>query len=394
MKISYLANANIVDFTDYMFYHNSLDEFIWLIKLAYSPKEHIKRRKYSSNILFQYYIKNTIDFDRLGKHVSSPKTNNPDRFIYYLKQGWYNELASAYPYNESQDDAGTNISLPKGNNLWQTELFPSWAITKTYYSIYAHYNSLLFTHIKKCNTYSHRNPTNHFNNVLLHKFGTILLKYPFNIMVSDIEKPLTGFRYFDRKEWQYQYANYPRELDYDKKYIALKTDMDNATPEEIEFVISLLQQHHHPKSNTIYDVERQYYKNLKRVRSILKCRAPVNIVDLMYLFRTWANYTGSDTYIDLQKGGYLRFLQKNLYVLNYFFAGLNELAAIMFLGENRFTEVFNGFYKSFIETREEMVSGWYYLPFINRIRIYQHLKLINVFDVNALKPQNDILTFI
>lgn len=392
--MKYFPNSNIVDLSDYMFYHNSLDEFIWLIKLAYSPKEHIKRRKYSLNLLFQYYIKNAIDFDKLGKHISSPKTSNSDRFIYYLKQGWYNELASAYPYSPSQDDAGTNIALFEDGNSWQTELFPSWAIIKVYYSIYAHYNSLLFTHTKECNTYSHRNPTNHFNNVLLSKFGTTLLKYPFNIMVSDEEKSLTDFRPFQRKEWLYQYATYPRELDYDKKYIALKTDMDNATPEEIEYVISLLQQRHHLKSNTFYDVEQQYYENLQRVRSILKCKAPVNVVDLMYLFRTWANYTGSDTYIHLQKGGYLRYLQKNLYALNYFFAGVNELAAIAFLGENRFTEVFNDFYKSFIETREEIQSKWHYLPLVSRIRIYQHINLINIFDVNSLQPQHDILTFI
>lgn len=124
------THSNIVDLSDYMFYHNSLDEFIWLIKLAYSPKEHIKRRKYSVNILFQYYIKNAIDFDKLSRHISSPKTSNPDRFIYYLKQGWYNELAAAYPYSPLQDDAGTNIALFKDGDLWQTELFPSWAITK------------------------------------------------------------------------------------------------------------------------------------------------------------------------------------------------------------------------------------------------------------------------
>lgn len=97
-------------------------------------------------------------------------------------------------------------------------------------------------------------------------------------------------------------------MDYDKKYISLKTNTDNATPEEMVYVISILQQRHHSKSNTFYDVEQQYYENLQRVRSILKCKSPVNIVDLMYLFRTWANYTGSDTYIYLQKGGYLRYV--------------------------------------------------------------------------------------
>lgn len=393
-NINIFSNFNIVGLSDYMFYHNSLDEFIWLIKLAYSSIEHIKKRKYSVNILFQCYIKNSIDFNKVEKNISSPKANNLDKFIYYLKQGWYNELAAAYPYGPLQDEAGTNVALTEDYDLWQTELFPSWAITKVYYSIYVYYNSLLFTHTKECNTYRHRNSTNHFNNVLLCKFSTILLKYPFNIMVSDKRYPLADFRPFERKEWKYQYATYPRELDYDKKHIALETDMGTTTPEEMESIVRLIREKRNSKAPTIYDVENQYYENLQRVRSTLKCKAPVNIVDLMYLFRTWANYTGSSTYIDLQKGGYLRYLQKNLYALNYFFGGLNELAAIAYLGEDQFTKIFNEFYGSFIETRKEILCKWYYLPLINRIRIYQHLGFINEFNVNNLKPRNDILTLI
>lgn len=394
LEMSMFTNSNIVDLSEYMFFHNTIDEFIWLIKLAYSPAEHIKKRKYSVNVLFQHYIKNSLDFSKIVRNISSPKANNPDRFIYYLKQGWYNELAAAYPYSSLQDNAGTNIALIEDRDSWQTELFPSWAITKVYYSIYDYYNALLFTHTVDCNTYKHRNSTNHFNNVLLEKFGTILLKYPFNIMVSDKEYSVKDFRLFDRKEWKYKYASYPRELNYDRKYISSKIDMDAATPEELESMLELIKENHFSQAPSIYDVENQYYNNLKCVRSALKCKAPVNIVDLMYQFRTWANYTGSGTYIDLQKGGYLRYLQKNLYTLNYFFGGISEIAAIAYLGEEQFTKVFNEFYKSYIETREEIVSKWYFLPLINRIRIYQHLNILNKLNINNLKPQNDILKLV
>lgn len=377
-----------------MFYHNSLDEFVWLIKLAYSPTDIIKKRKYSINVLFQHYIINAIEFKNATKNISSPTANNPTKFIYYLKQGWYNEMAASYPNSRLQDDIGTNISLNKDAALWQAELFPSWAITKTYYSIYAYYNSLLFTNTKDCNTYSHRNPTNHFNNVLLSKFSKTILKYPFNIIAMDKDHPLDDFRLFERKEWKYNYASYPRELDYDKKYIALKTDIDTASPEEIEKVVQIIQGKYNSSLPTFYDVENQYYKNLHKVRATLKCKAPVNIIDLMYLFRTWANYTGSDTYIDLQKGGYLRYLQKNLYALNYFIAGLSEIVAIAFLGEDQFVEVFNEFYNSFIVTREELLSKWHFIPIINRIRIYKHLNLLSSFTVEKTQPQIDTLILI
>jgi hypothetical protein len=387
-------NSNIIDLSDYMFYHNSLDEFIWLIKLAYSPADIIKRRKYSINVLFQHYIINTINFRKATKEISSPKANNPAKFVYYLKQGWYNELAASYPNNRLQDDIGTNILLTEDVASWQAELFPSWAITKTYYSIYAYYNSLLFTNTKDCNTYRHRNPTNHFNNVLLSKFSKIILKYPFNIIATDEEHPLEKFRSFERKEWKYKYASYPRELDYDKKHIAMKTNLDTASPEEIKKVVKIIKESYISPPPTFYDVENQYYRNLHRVRATLKCKSPVNIIDLMYLFRTWANYTGSDTYIDLQKGGYLRYLQKNLYTLNYFIAGLSEIVAIAFLGEDQFVEVFNEFYNSFIITREELLSKWYFIPIINRIRIYRHLNLLSSFTVEHTQPQIDTLILI
>lgn len=380
-----------------MFYHDSLDEFVWLIKLAYSPNDIIKKRKYSVNVLFQNYILNGIDLSTISKNTFSPKTNNPDKFIYYLKQGWYNELAASYPNNKLQDDIGTNIFL-NDTTSWQTELFPSWVITKAYYSLYAYYNSLLFTNVKDCNTYSHRNPTNHFNSTLITKFSRTILKYPFNITVADKDRPLKEFRSFERKAWNYEYAIYPRELDYakkhkDEKYLEdMKANINPESPEEIEKYIKLRYESYNRP--TFYDVENQYYNNLHDVRTTLKCKAPVNIVDLMYLFRTWANYTGSDTYIDLQKGGYLRYLQKNLYALNYFFAGLSEIIAIAFLGEAQYVDVFSEFYNSFIATREELLSKWHFIPMINRMRIYKHLNLLSSYDVEISKPNIDTLILI
>jgi len=161
-------NTDINDLSDYMFFHNTLDEFIWLIKLAYAPIETIKSKKYSINSLYQYFITNT-NIEKLEK-IISPAANNPTRFIYFLKQGWYNELAAAYPFNSYQDDIGTKIGAFNDSLFWQTELFPSWTIIKTYYSIYGYYNSLIFTNANNLNTYRHRNPTNHFNRVLLEKF--------------------------------------------------------------------------------------------------------------------------------------------------------------------------------------------------------------------------------
>lgn len=40
-------------FIDYLFFHNVLDKFCWLIKLHYADKETVKRKQYRIETLFQ-----------------------------------------------------------------------------------------------------------------------------------------------------------------------------------------------------------------------------------------------------------------------------------------------------------------------------------------------------
>ena len=286
------------DIKDYTRFHNAIDRFMWLLRLRYSEKETIKSKKYRLDVLFQQYIiTHNICSEDIAKRLIGEKCSK-EKFIYFLQQGWYNELAMAYPFVDEPLNLKTSIRFSKAN--WKVDLFPSWYIIKSYYAMYSYYNALVFTNSDSINTFQHRKSTCHFNCALLKKFSNGLFYYPFNIsvpMFSDIEA-LRGVR---RKEWEFGYSKFPRD-----------------------------------SKKTIYDIEKDFIEDLKGVREELKCKAPVSIIDLVYLFRVWANYIGNDTIVRLQSGGLLLFLERNLYSLTFFIAGFCEMLAIAFLGEREF----------------------------------------------------------
>lgn len=400
--MDYIKNHTKDDISDYMKYHDALDQFIWLIKLMYAPKSIIKNKRYKVDELFQYYLNgNNFNIEKFKKYITNTKKYNRDKIVYYVKQGWYNELAASYPSDNLKNDLNMNINLEDNYSSWKTELFPTWTITQTYYSIYCYYISLLFTSVDNINTYQHRNPTNHFNNTLAGPFSKLILFYPFNIVVNknNIEKI---YRTKNRKEWQYKYAHYPRKLKYqpmqsiDMRELN-RLDIDEKQKNEI--FNSVYEQYkkirqEDKKEFFFEDIEKNYISTLYGIQNKLKTKSSVNIVDMMYMFRTWSNYTGSDTFINLKTGGYLKYLQKNLYALNYFLAGIAELSAISFLGQDEYIEIFGNFYNTFINERTEIKNNYFNLSLVNRMRIYQHRKYIVNFDVNIFKPQFDNLILI
>ena len=87
---------------EYLYYHNSIDEFIWLIKLMYAPKEIIKSKKYRTDELFQHYVKKNKIQEINNSNSFFGKKNSKRLFSYYLRQGWYNEISLCYPFSKHQ----------------------------------------------------------------------------------------------------------------------------------------------------------------------------------------------------------------------------------------------------------------------------------------------------
>ena len=348
------------DFEEYFDYHNAIDNFAWLLKLRYSSKEIIKSKKYRLDILLQEYIKeNNISIDRISKKIiSKKKCYNQEKFEYFMKQGWYNELAATFPFTNSMSISSQLDFLDYEKEIF---LFPSWYIVKSYYTIYSFYNSLIFTNYENFNTTQHRNSTKNFNNTLLEKFSKDLIFYPFSITNLNFrEKELFKA---NKDFWGFQYSQSPR------------------------------------KHLSIYQIAKNYNVDLKLFESKLqKSKSkeifPINIIDILYQFRVWGNYLESDTVIKMQYKGYLYFLEKNIMTIIFFVAFFSEITALSLLGEKRFFEIFKNFYDSFICKKEVIFNNWYSLNLINRLRIYEHLNLISSLPNWIAPPKLDKLELI
>jgi len=93
----------------------------------------------------------------------------------------------------------------------------------------------------------------------------------------------------------------------------------------------------------------------------------------------------------LHSGGLILFLERNLYFINFLIAGLCELLAIGFLGEDEYVNTFKEFFANFIKGKDELYSNWYIVPQIIRLRIYKHLNLISYWPEEIEPPNNDKL---
>lgn len=354
-RSEYQETHQYASIEDYIKYHNAIDRFVWTLRLRYAEKATIKSKRYRIDNLFQRYIyENRINKKRLYSLVG--KENSEKDFTYFLKQGWYNELATTYPFAKNAFDIGTYFE-PNKQSL-ETELFPSWYIIKSYYTAYSFYNALVFTNVNNLDTFKHRKPTNHFNNTLLKKFSNRLFFYPFNLSEPLLEE-IEALRKVKRREWDFQYSRYPRNY-----------------------------------NKTFYDIEIDLMSDFQNAKKKLNTNHRIAIIDLLYLFRIWANYIGNDTALVLRaNSGLIHFLHINLYTINFFMAGFCEMMAISFLGEDNFIFEFNQFYQNFIMPRQELLDNWYNIALIIRLRIYEHLDILSTFPEDCFPPNRDKLKF-
>ena len=153
---------------EYHPFHDFIDRYCWLIKLFYTDKEDIKKKKYRLDILFQnFLIKNKFSLEKLTETVAGNNGDN-NKLIFHLQKGWYNELVRSVPLSENYLQIGTKA---KGSVADATSV--SWNITQTYYSIYEYTNSLDYLFNKTIDTRQHRKSTNIFNNSVLNKLKKV-----------------------------------------------------------------------------------------------------------------------------------------------------------------------------------------------------------------------------
>jgi uncharacterized protein (UPF0332 family) len=321
---------------EYLNYHNVIDKFVWLIKLNYASKEEIKSKKYRMDTLFQRFLLQNL------KRIKSRKAKysfSKEKITSYLFKGLYNELIASEPFDASYFDIGTNRK-GKSNNCYKF----AWNVVQRYYSIYEFLNVILLTQ-QDIDTRSHTKSLSMFSNNFVNTLEKSLLFYPFGLNSRS-----NGKKDFP-KHTQFEYASYPRNL-----------------------------------NKNINDLEYDFLETLKARQN----KGISSLFDFLYDFRVWANYTGIETIIKVKDGPYLDFLESNLSVMNFFFAGISELFFLSYLGEEEFTISLVKFFTSFVNNHKQFENSLI-LPVIVRLRIYYYLGIINT-DISKLliKKENDI----
>lgn len=315
---------------EYHPFHDFIDRYCWLIKLFYTDKQDIKKKKYKLDVLFQnFLIKNKFSLNKLTQTVTTPNGDD-DKLIFHLQKGWYNELVRSVPLNENYLQIGTKV---KGSVADATSV--SWNITQTYYSIYEYTNSLDFLFRAEINTKEHRRSTNIFNTYVLDILKDDILFYPF--FLSSSSKNNKAKKYPEHTK--FSYANYPRDT-----------------------------------SKNIQDVNKDVIKTLKSLSK--ETGKSVCLIDFLYEFRVWANYTGIQTITKLENGYLLDYLYKNLGTINFFVGGICELSAIAKLGQEEYLKVFNTFVEDYVLKQPHFEQNILLVPIFIRHRIYHHLGIL------------------
>jgi len=248
--------------------------------------------------------------------------------------------------------------LNYAENDFEMQLFPSWKIIKTYYSVYSFFTAFVFTENRDLQTKEHRKSSVYFNRHQLMKYSEQILRFPFNIYYKKGSR-IKSYLDINKYEWRYKYAQCPRG------------------------------------DKTIFELEKDYRYDLKKIFSIEAKKDDIfTILDVLFKFRIWSNYQGIETITRLKQGHLLLFLERNLYTINFFTAGIAELVAISLFGEKEFNELFQEFYLEYIRDNEPLYEKWYRIPQIIRYRIYNHIKILNTIPKDFIPPNEDELHLI
>src|SRR4030042_263073 len=343
------------ELTEYLRFHDIVDMFAWMIKIRFSPEDILKNRKYRIDELFQHFLKEINFYPTKIRHSLISGYPSKEKFKFHLTQGWYNEIAASFPFVQDFN-IGSSLDYKDGDP--EAELFPSWKIIKSYYSMYSYFTTLVFTENKDLKTAEHRKSSIYFNRHQLSKYSKLILKFPFNIYYKK------GFRnksFLDnsKRAWKFKYAQCPRG------------------------------------SRSIYDLEKEYRDDLKKLFAKEANDNDVfTILDVLYKFRVWSNYQGINTLTRLKQGGLLLFLDRNLYTINFCVGGLTELVAISLLGKDGFTDLFEEFYLEYVKENDPLYEKWYKIPPIVRYRIYAHQNILKKVPKGFSPPGRDELSLI
>ncbi len=317
-------------FIDYLFFHNVLDKFCWLIKLHYADRETVKKKRYRIETLFQWFLlANKVRGEKAKKCLSAQA--DAERLEFHVTKGWHNELIRNDPLLPDYLQIGTQLSGWAGPGSGGTV---AWNVIQSYYSIFEYLSCLATSVNPSLQVEGHKQLAKEFNNHTLGKARHGLLFYPFAIS-SDTTS--SGFPDHPA-HCKFHYASYPRE-----------------------------------PGRSVSELEQEIQKAFLFVGEGRRA----SLIDFLYQLRLWANYTGVHSLLKLSDGGYQGFLMKNLATIVFFAGGMAEVAVIFSLGEAAYLGMLKRFATGYIDKNERFAKNKYLIPIYIRLRSYKHLGLLS-----------------
>ena len=329
------------DFLDYLFFHNLLDKFCFALKAHYSDRETVKKRRYRLDLVFQnYLLQNRITSSKNASHQPSPALESKVEFN--LTKGWHDELVRGDPLLPDYLKVGVQLSGWRGPG---TGGLAAWNVIQSYYAVFEYFTVLAVVFLSaSLKIDGHKKLARNINGQVLGAAAKSILFYPFT---------LTGRTRANQfpphpRHTRFHYASYPRE-----------------------------------PGKSIDDID---FELVKAFQLLSTANSPTSLIDLLYEFRLWANYTGVPSILKLSDGGYLGFLMKNLATLVFFAGGIADLAAINALGEGRYVAMLNKFRREYIEKNERFARNRFLIPAFIRLRAYKHTSVITQ-NIDFIMPE-------
>lgn len=168
---------------DYSEWHELLDEFSWLIKICYSSKDDIKRKRFRLDRLFANYLTaHKIDLGKVRQIFASNANPNFRLITNDLKRGWYNELSYVVPLKKSTLGLSFDDIEHNKEDSSIRFAFPSWRITSAYYSTYFYLRGITLQKQDGFRLQEHSSTISSFKSNLLQPLARVLWKFPLELV--------------------------------------------------------------------------------------------------------------------------------------------------------------------------------------------------------------------
>ena len=155
-------------------WHTVIDEFCWLLKVIYTPRHDLRRKRFRLDLMFANYLQAAIGDGNINQiTIALGVTPTNDRIVIGdLRRGWYNELSFAMPLRESLiglSSRDIELNHDISNNRF---VFPSWRIVSAYYALYFFLRSVTLQKVSTVNVQRHAPALNAFKHNVIPALGS------------------------------------------------------------------------------------------------------------------------------------------------------------------------------------------------------------------------------